>query len=496
MKKIVSIAYEKDANYADSQYDFRPSEKYPEYPFVENISAIENKAYAMVREAIHLYGFDEENFNSDSWNPFREIIYPGNKVVIKPNLVMDYNPTGDGVECLYTQPSIVAAVIDYVCIALRGKGEIIIGDAPMQECNFQNLIKQSGYDRLIEFYKRKLLDSEITISLKDFRGYSAVVVNGVHYGQENVNAPDGIMVDLGENSEFAEYTNDDLERLRINSYNPAILKRHHNRKKHEYLINSDVLSADVIINMPKPKTHRKAGVTIALKNIVGIIVRKEYLPHHCNGDAKSGGDEYNSPSILKRIKSFIQDKINYFESLHKYPKVKILIFIRKCITTFIRLGKDQSWDGSWYGNHTISKTVADLNKILIYADKNGAMCETPQRKSIIIADMIMSGENEGPIEPTNIYAGMVCIGEDPVCFDEAVASIMGMDTEKIPTLTNARCVRSRFKLTEPTSYPVIKSNNLKWHNKTVQQLDQQSVLHFVPAVGWLSHIEKDYLQQK
>ena len=32
---------------------------------------------------------------------------------------MDYNPTGEGVECLYTQPSIVAAIVDYVIIALK-----------------------------------------------------------------------------------------------------------------------------------------------------------------------------------------------------------------------------------------------------------------------------------------------------------------------------------------------------------------------------------------
>ena len=44
--------------------------------------------------------------------------------------------------------------------------------------------------------------------------------------------------------------------------------------------------------MPKPKCHRKAGMTSALKNFVGANVRKEFLPHHTMGSIKEGGDEY------------------------------------------------------------------------------------------------------------------------------------------------------------------------------------------------------------
>jgi uncharacterized protein (DUF362 family) len=31
------------------------------------------------------------------------------------------------------------------------------------------------------------------------------------------------------------------------------------------------LQADVFINLPKPKTHKRAGITGAMKNLVGII---------------------------------------------------------------------------------------------------------------------------------------------------------------------------------------------------------------------------------
>jgi hypothetical protein len=37
------------------------------------------------------------------------------------------------------------------------------------------------------------------------------------------------------------------------------------------LIAKDVLEADIIINLPKLKMHKKAGVTNALKNFVGSM---------------------------------------------------------------------------------------------------------------------------------------------------------------------------------------------------------------------------------
>jgi len=41
--------------------------------------------------------------------------------------------------------------------------------------------------------------------------------------------------------------------------------------KNEYLISNTILEADVIINLPKPKTHRRAGIIGAMNNLVEII---------------------------------------------------------------------------------------------------------------------------------------------------------------------------------------------------------------------------------
>ena len=63
---------------------------------------------------------------------------------------------------------------------------------------------------------------------------------------------------------------DDYEKVRVTNYNLNLMKEHYNPKKNEYLIPNTILEADVIINLPKPKTHRKAGITGAMKNFVGI----------------------------------------------------------------------------------------------------------------------------------------------------------------------------------------------------------------------------------
>lgn len=106
-------------------YSFRPSIKYPEYIFDE-ISNEKNYIYDMFRETLKLYGYDEGNYNTSQWNPLGELIIPGNTVLIKPNLVMDKNRISEnGTDCLFTHPSVVAAVIDYICIAFSQSGGVV-----------------------------------------------------------------------------------------------------------------------------------------------------------------------------------------------------------------------------------------------------------------------------------------------------------------------------------------------------------------------------------
>lgn len=115
-------------------------------------------------------GLDRGRIGEKEWNPFGDFIMPGMTVLIKPNLVMDINRAGAGTDCLYTHPSVVAPIIDYTIKALGGRGKIIVGDAPVQECNFEKLIQDSGYQELISYYQKKGVD----ILLLDLRGAASV----------------------------------------------------------------------------------------------------------------------------------------------------------------------------------------------------------------------------------------------------------------------------------------------------------------------------------
>ena len=85
------------------------------------------------------------------------------------------------------------------------------------------------------------------------------------------------------------------------------MRKHHNQERHEYLVANSVLSADFILNLPKLKCHIKAGITGALKNLVGINGHKEYLPHHTNGCPATGGDQYQHRSLVKPLINRVSD---------------------------------------------------------------------------------------------------------------------------------------------------------------------------------------------
>jgi uncharacterized protein (DUF362 family) len=133
---------------------------YPEYIWSNvDISNEKNHIYEMVRNCLIGLKMDADNFNTENWNPFREFIKEGDTVVIKPNWVLHYNKnkkiTHNSLECLITHPSVVRAITDYCLLALNGTGRIIIGDAPMQGCDLDRLIKVSGYENLFSFYNQR-----------------------------------------------------------------------------------------------------------------------------------------------------------------------------------------------------------------------------------------------------------------------------------------------------------------------------------------------------
>jgi hypothetical protein len=77
------------------------------------------------------------------------------------------------------------------------------------------------------------------------------------------------------------------------------------------------------------------------------------------------------------------------------------------------------------------------------------------------------------------------MGDDPVCFDEAIAEIMGAKQEYINTLKHARKCKGTLKLTESDNRPYLISNDEKWNEKYLEDIKAEDLLYFVPTSGWV-----------
>ena len=92
---------------------------------------------ALSRVAAHLQW-------SDGRGPFGALIPRGARVLIKPNLVLHRNLGTGGLEPLVTHRSLISAVVEAALLA--GASEVVVGDAPLQSCDFSNLLASTGLD--------------------------------------------------------------------------------------------------------------------------------------------------------------------------------------------------------------------------------------------------------------------------------------------------------------------------------------------------------------
>ena len=286
------------------------------------------------------------------------------------------------------------------------------------------------------------------------------------------------------------YTDYKIEpgRYRVTCYDPAAMQRYHGAQNHHrYIIANTLLHADVVINLPKVKTHQKAGITGALKNFVGINGHKDCLPHHVTGSPEQGGDEYAAPSITKRADSWLQD----FKEIHDNLAVRKAVALAHRVLQPLHMRRPSNayWAGSWHGNDTISRTTIDLNRIVHYARPDGTLATQPQRRVFTIADAVIAGDGDGPLAPTPKPAGLIIAGDNSVAIDLVLARIMGYRWRSIPTLVHAAGAtpgNSPRPLWE--GGPVFtRSSDPQWN-----ALDPDTGGHslaFEPHRGWRGHIE-------
>lgn len=318
--------------------------------------------------------------------------------------------------------------------------------------------------------------------------------NGVFSAPELTrNSPGSTMVDLGARSLHSQ-KNHQNPRYKVEDYPIELTRSYHAEGRHAYEVNSLPLSVDVIISMPKPKTHRLAGITAACKNFVGITYEKACLPHRIDDDAESGnGDAYRKRSVFKRLMSRYNEKRTFYSRSGKYVRSKVNdILMKFCYVVGALTSGDFYRIGSWYGNDTIWRTAVDLNIAMMFADKNGQLRDKQQRTILHIGDMIVSGQKEGPVGPTPKPLGIILFSDNALAFDRVVCEIMGFRESAFPLFNHGKALSAfGFDSKRQLEDTVIVSNVDALNQKSLKEFPYVPAWRFEPHPCWKGHIEKE-----
>jgi uncharacterized protein (DUF362 family) len=139
----------------------------------------------------------------------------GKSVLLKPNLV-EYSPN----TCINTHPTVIAAAVD--SLYRLGAASVIVAEGPGHVRDTEMLIEECGLKKLLKEVGRARF------------------------------------VDLNFDTPSRVKTTTSLTTLR------------------ELWLPNTLLAADVVISMPKIKTHHWAGVTLSLKNLFGVVPGSVY----------------------------------------------------------------------------------------------------------------------------------------------------------------------------------------------------------------------------
>lgn len=364
-------------------------------------------------------------------SPFSNVIRDGDRVVLKPNWVLHENKQeGEGFESLVTHGVVLRALAEMALTT--GASQVLVGDAPVQSCQFDTMIANS---HLTAFFPEGQARDARLVGPVDFRRTVSSLAGAVRVAQEDSrDLSQYVKFDLGSESYLEPITDANAE-FRVTQYPPDLMKETHRRGRHQYLVAKEILDADVVINVPKLKTHKKAGVTCALKNLVGINGNKEFLPHHRIGGPASGGDCYPENSLVKRGLEQLLDLQNATTSAGVQT---VLGFAGRVLYRLAHQAGDVTGvEGAWSGNDTVWRMCLDLNRIIQYGRVDGGIDGRRQRRVINVVDAVIAGHGDGPLAPKALPLGLLMAGESSAAVDWISALILGYDPTRIPIALHA-----------------------------------------------------------
>jgi uncharacterized protein (DUF362 family) len=480
---IVAITRQADGRYP-LKASYHPPSRYAELKVGTEVDP-SNHVYESVRRLLRLLGYDREHEGSDEWNPLSWLVKPGETVFLKPNMIAQKHEHTDEWEHVITHGSVIRALVDYVYLALLGEGKIIIGDGCQSNSQFDKIIERVGLPELKELYRRK---AGFEIEIVDLRDYQWVEKEGVFVHQKKLPGdPQGkVAVNLGSTSMFSELDGKG-KRYYGATFDIEETNLHHSDGKHEYAFSRSPLAADVFINLPKLKTHKKCGLTVNLKSLVGLNANKNWLPHYVFGSPEHGGDQFDRDRPAVRMEnSVVLTAKNYL--LRGNPAAQAVARVGKKWAYRVFGATDAVVrSGNWYGNDTVWRMSLDLNRILMYCNAKGEMTST-RKRFFSVVDGVVAMEGNGPVAGTRKEIGVLLAGTNPVAVDLACARLMGFDYRKLPILHRG-LEPHRYVLMDGQYEDVRCVSDCEgWNQRLVEWLRTDSI-PFKPHFGWIDHVE-------
>ncbi len=361
---------------------------------------------------------------------------PRRLVVVKPNWVQESHELQPDVwEPLITHPTVLLAVVGGLAELMQGVGTIAVCDAPHTYASFDAIARRGGLDQSLALLRARFpaLSVElIDLRRETWRRKEEVVVERL----PNPLDPRGYArLDLGRDSAFFGHRGEG--RYYGADYDQTVVNQHHRGELQEYLLAGTPMSCDLFVNLPKLKTHKKTGVTCCLKNLVGINGDKNWLPHHTEGSAADGGDEFPEPHLA-----------NALERRLKHAGRRLALAVPGLGTWTYRkmrnVGKRVLGDsetavrnGNWHGNDTCWRMCLDLNRALLHGNLDGTWRQDGPRRYLAIVDGIVGGQGNGPLCPDPAPSGVLFAGSDPAVVDAVACRLMGYDPRAVPVVANA-----------------------------------------------------------
>jgi Domain of unknown function (DUF362) len=363
----------------------------------------------------------------------------------------------------------------------------MIGDGPQSDSKFTEVSRLMGLSEIQNFYSRF---PRFEVEIVNLQYEHHIERDGIYVATVNLQGDPkgGVEFDISNNSMFSEL--DAAGKKYYGAYyDIEETNGHHHAGKHEYMIARSPVAADVFINIPKLKTHKKCGLTVNLKSLVGINANKNWLPHYAIGSPHDNGDQFPTHTGKTRLENGV---VLWAKKILKKERPGFQFVARKTKKLAYKIfgGTEQVVrSGNWHGNDTVWRMCLDLNRILMYGAPDGTLDPSRKRKRFLsLVDGIAAMEGDGPVSGTRKEAGLIIAGDDAVAVDAACARLMGFDYQRIPIIMRAFEPHA-MPLTDLDYDHIELVSNLRDLCGLLRNFPEEHSLHFKPHFGWVGHIE-------